>query len=63
MVISQIIRKIDAIKIQFNKDIINYLGIKEEWLSLDDNHSFFGVPSMGNNFAVKVRCGLGSGNH
>lgn len=36
-------RKIDIIKIQLNKEIINYLSIKEERLSVDDDPSSFYV--------------------
>ena len=55
-------REIYSIKLKINYSLVDYIS-KEEGVSIKGTPSFFSVPSMGNNLTVKVRCGLGSGNH
>ena len=66
MIISEITinesREIDSIKLKINDSLVDYIS-KEEGVSINGTPSFMCVPSMGNNLTVKVRCGLGSGNH
>ena len=66
MIISKItineLREVDSINLTINDKLVDYIS-KEEGVSINDAPSCFSVPSMGNNLTVKVRCGLGSGNH